>query len=130
MDGISITYGSPRKHIWTLAAAKDEVSQDDTVCTCTNTETDITVHIPDYVGENYYCDTGSRVAASAKFYLNDPLWDGQGCGESNECCGSHNGWFCKKLSEATNSRIEVRVCTNEARNNEDILLESIQLYVQ
>ena len=39
VDGVSITHGSsPRKHIWTFAAANDETSSNKWVCPCTRTD--------------------------------------------------------------------------------------------
>ena len=36
VDGVSLTHGSPREHVWTFAAARDETIQTDYVCPCTN----------------------------------------------------------------------------------------------
>ena len=60
VDGISITHGlNPLKHIWTLAAALDEVvSTVDHVCPCTNTAISYDWSIPSFVGSDYYCETG------------------------------------------------------------------------
>lgn len=132
MDGVSITYGSPRKHIWTLVAAMDEARDAATMnkaCPCTNTDLQYGGTIPPYVGEDYFCETGSRSTAHNKYYLQDPLWDGKGCGQDSSCC-EHNEWFCKELDEETNSDIELRICTNEATTLENILLEEIEVYVQ
>ena len=36
VDGVSLTYGSPRQHIWTFAAAIDETTNNPfSICTCT-----------------------------------------------------------------------------------------------
>ena len=40
-------------------------------------------------------------------------------------------WFYKQLSEApSNDDIEMRVCRDEARDNEDIAIEAIEFYIQ
>jgi hypothetical protein len=38
VDGVSLTYGSPRQHIWTFANALDEegVGNDESRCSCTD----------------------------------------------------------------------------------------------
>ena len=133
VDGVSITYDSPRKHVWTFAAAMDEARDAASLnkaCPCTNTELEYTAVLPPYVGSDYYCETGSRSTATSKYYLRDPLWDGEGCGADSTCCNHNNGWFCKDLGEVTDSPIELRLCTNEATSVEDILLEEIEFYVQ
>ena len=62
VDGISITHGqSPRKHIWTFVAALHEYNDHaDFVCPCTNTRnTPPPPTVPSFVGNDYFCDTGS-----------------------------------------------------------------------
>ena len=81
------------------------------------------------MGTGYYCETGSRVGHTSKYYLEDPLWDGQGCGRFSSCCeGSRKPWFCKELSAYITDDIEMRVCCDGPRNSdEDVLLETIEL---
>ena len=69
VDGISLTHGSPRKHIWTFAAALHEYnSHQDNVCPCTNTRNSQHVTIPPFVGHDYFCDTGSENEFRYIFY--------------------------------------------------------------
>ena len=136
VDGISLTHGrNPRKHIWTFAAAHHEVLGHYgglyAVCPCTNIHNSVTIPIPPYVGSDYFCDTASETANQNKFYPNDPLWDGQGCGRLNTCCTFNNPpLFMKELPSSTSDDIEMRLCSDEARSNEDINFESVGLYVQ
>ncbi len=134
VDGISITYGaSPRRHIWTFAAALDETDRDRFVCPCTNSQNSLLdTAVPDFIGESYFCDTGSRSTYEAGlFYEGDPLWDGEGCGAGGTCCQFNDPpWFCSELGEVTAADVEVRVCGNEVVSNEDTPLEIIELYVQ
>ena len=61
LDGVSITYGnSPRKHIWTFAAAVDEVRSNQVVCPCTKTDTAFTGVVPPFIGQDYFCDSAAR----------------------------------------------------------------------
>ena len=65
------------------------------------------------------------------FYPNDPLWDGQGCGRLNTCCSFNSPpWFMKELSSSTSDDIEMRLCADEARTDEDVNFELLELYVQ
>ena len=132
VDGISITHGnSPRQHIWTLAAALDEVSNARHNCPCTNTLNTATIHIPTYVGNDYFCDTASENHWQFKFYPDDPLWDGEGCGPQNTCCSFNNPpWFMKELSSSTTDDIEMRLCADYGRTDEDITVEIIELYLR
>ena len=134
MDGISLTHGhDPRKHIWTFAAAIEEVTitHRNGLCPCTNIHNPVTIPIPPYVGSDYFCDTASETAVQYKFYPNDPLWDGQGCGRLNTCCSFNNPpWFMKELPSSTSDDIEMRLCTNGGRTEEDVPVQVIELYVQ
>ena len=93
VDGVSLTHGSPRHHIWTFAAGLDEVgTRPDFNCPCTNTElASQASQPPAFVGNNYFCDTGSREQWTYRLYSEDPLWDGAGCGPLNTCCSFNEG---------------------------------------
>ena len=132
VDGISLTHGSPRKHIWTLVAALHEYNSHwPHVCPCTNTRNSMHVQIPSFVGDDYFCDTGSENRYQALFYGDDPLWDGEGCGQFNTCCSWNTPpWFMKELSSPTSDDIEMRLCADENRINEDITVETMEIFVQ
>ena len=128
-------YGStPRQHIWTFAAANDETpGSTNNKCHCTNSKAHVafTGVIPPFIGDDYFCETGSRVSVQNRWYLDDPLWDGEGCGRFSSCCDRDNRpWFCKELPANMTDDIELRMCFNENRSNEDVGLEIIELYVQ
>ena len=135
VDGVSLTHGHPRQHIWTFAAALDEVGTDPgDSCPCTNSnQASSASHPQAYVGSNsYFCDTGSSARYSnGRFYSADPLWDGAGCGPLNTCCSFNNPpWFYKQLPQPTTDDIEMRVCRNQPANDEDIAIDIIEVYVQ
>ena len=134
VDGISLTHGkNPRKHIWTFAAALHEITSPypEGLCPCTNIHNHLTIPIPPYVGNDYFCDTASSQHYEFRFYPEDPLWDGQGCGQLNTCCSFNNPpWFMKQLPASTHDNIEVRLCADQGRNDEDIVVETLELYVQ
>ena len=133
VDGISLTHGrNPRKHIWTFAAAVHEVITGGahSICPCTNIHNPVTIPIPPYVGNDYFCDTASESHYQHIFYPNDPLWDGRGCGRLNTCCSFNNPpWFMKELPSSTSDDIEMRLCADQSRGDEDTNFESIELYV-
>ena len=132
VDGVSLTYGhGPRKHIWTFAAALDETRSTRSVCPCIKTTSTFTGRIPPFVGNDYFCDTASETTFRMRFYPEDPLWDGEGCGPTNACCTFNNPpWFCKQLQETTVESIEMRVCGDQTLGDENVALELVELYVQ
>ena len=132
VDGVSLTHGQrPRNHVWTFAVAQDESRSDNRVCPCTKTDTSYTGVLPPFIGQDYFCDTGSRYGAQLQFYHQDPLWDGSGCGSTSSCCGFNNPpWFCKQLPQPTTDDIELRACTTGGNSDEYIALETVEIYVQ
>ena len=133
VDGISLTYGSnPRKHIWTFAAALDEVATFSSLnCPCTNIHHAMhATSAPEFVGHDYFCDTGSEQQWSFIFYSDNPLWDGAGCGPANTCCSLNDPpWFLKQLPSTITEDIEMRMCIDQTQQDEDVRVEIIELYV-
>ncbi len=131
VDGVSITHGAlPRQHIWTFAAALDETTYNTLACPCTQTDTTYTERVPSFIGNDYFCETGTKkIIEEGKFYKKDPLWDGKRCGPTSSCCQFNSPpWFCKELPQPTTDDIQVRVCTNQS--TEDVAIELIELYLQ
>ena len=133
VDGISLTHGkAPRSHIWTFANALDETHSNEYVCPCTKTDTAYNGTVPSsIVGNNYFCETGSRYRYSEQWYTADPLWDGEGCGDTSTCCEFNSPpWFCRDLPESTTDDIELRLCSNQNTSNEDTGIEIVNIYIQ
>ena len=102
VDGVSLTHGSPRQHIWTFAAARDVTRNNpDSKCPCIVSNG--VNQPPQFVGEDYFCDTGSTMDSIATgMFFTDPLWDGEGCVSTNTCCSFNTPpWFYKKLPQPT-----------------------------
>ncbi len=132
VDGVSLTHGqSPRQHIWTFANANDETKSDLSVCPCIRPDRNYTGAVPLFIGQNYFCETGSRQAYSYILHPDDPVWDGQGCGSASTCCQFNNPpWFCKQLPQPTTDDIELRICANQNISDEDTPLEIVDIFVQ
>ena len=133
VDGVSLTRDqNPRKHIWTFANSIDETRHNSDVCPCTRTDSPFTGAVPPFIGEDYFCDTGSRYQfRDRQFYSEDPLWDGAGCGGTSTCCQFNNPpWFCKQLPQPTTDDIELRLCADQSNSNADTAIEQVELYVQ
>ena len=134
MDGVSITHGLPRNHIWSYSGGVTESKNRDTIfsiCPC-STGTLQGTRAQSFVSENYYCESGNSDAAwhPDVFYQSDPLWDGQQC-EGTCCSGTKSPpWFSVQLPTHTTDRIEVRICGDEPTENEDTPVEFLEIYVQ
>ena len=130
MDGISITYGSPgnRHHVYTYTAGLFEFRSSGDDCPC-NTNDNLSL-----LDSNYYCESGNPGpdVDITKFYSSDVLWDGLQCGgvESRCCNATDLPWFCRTFETPITADLEVRICTNEPRDNENVAIESFELYVQ
>ena len=118
MDGVSITRGSPRQHVWTLTGSRAA-----SLCPCGNNPR---VTVPSFVGQDYFCD----VSAANTYSITDRLWDGQGCSSGGERCCNRANWFCKDLPQSTTDDIEFRLCTDQSRADEDVYIEDIEIYIQ
>ena len=131
--GVSLTHGqSPRQHVWSFAAALDEKRSNPASCPCTRPDVNYTGTVPPFIGQDYFCETGSRgFWARGRFYFEDPLWDGQGCGSISTCCSFNNPpRFCKQLTQPTTDDIELRLCYATDGTTKDILLEHAEIYVK
>ena len=128
VDGISLTHGNPRHHIWTFAAARDELGS---ACPCVSSNSISFSSPPAFVGEDYFCDTASADDWEYTFYVDDPLWDGAGCGPLNTCCSFNTPpWFHKQLPQPTTDDIEMRVCRDQWSGDEDVAIETIDIHIQ
>ena len=133
IDGVSVTHGTPRNHIWTFVAGISEgnlISID--VCPC---DTVGAVHVPSFVGEDYFCESGVSETWDYRIHsilhFNDTLWDGEDCLPSSTCCSRRNPpYFVKQLPTSTTDNIEARICLDEPLYNENIAVELVELYVQ
>ena len=122
VDGLSITYGSPRQHLWTYAAGHNGR------CLCQSP-----THAsppPSFVGQHFYCDGWPEQWSYGVWYSQYPLWDGEGCPVGNTCCDPQDlPWFHRTLDAASTDDIEVRWCRDEDASNEDIGVDLLELYV-
>jgi len=129
VDDISITLGSPRKHVWTYAVGlSDDNDYPNWNCPCA---THPGPPAPAFVGNHYYCESGDvGTNEFPPYYLSDPLWDGAGYGTGNGCCAQIGmPWFYRKLPVSVDDDFEVRICKGSDHNDEDIAVEKIGLYI-
>jgi len=129
VEGLSITYGHPRQHIWTYADG-DFDANPTPCCNCPCADGGGPLP-PSYVGTNYYCEAGAVDRNSGDYYFNDTLWDGSDCYSSSDCCtNSLQPWFYHELNEISNSAIEARICRWDQFSYGSMLIDQLELYVQ
>ena len=133
VDGVSITRGSPRQHVWTLANGITDSYNNNPqwICPCSNGSSQT---VPSFVGNHYFCESGNHASSwFSILYTSDPLWDGQGCGvlEATCCAASGIPWFHRDYGNATTTDyIELRVCSNQENTNEDTPVSFYEIYVK
>ena len=129
VDGISITRGSPRKHIWTYAVGiSGDGNYPDYNCPCAKTKGG---GPPGFVGANYYCESGNTGDWTGTWYSDDVLYDGEGCPAGNNCCADDSlPWFQRDIGETITGDAEVRLCSDQDPGNEDIGVKRLELFVR
>ena len=141
VDGVSITRGSPRQHVWTLIAGYNEASNyigtNDGRYNCPCSQSSLqNSTLQSFIGSDYFCESGNPATDGSWqriFYTSDPLWDGKGCGSlEGTCCTSRPSlpWFNKVLNGNTTNFLELRVCGDEGTANDDVHVCYYELYVK
>ena len=127
VDGLSITRGNPRQHIWTFANGLFDNTTHNYNCPCAGGN----LAPPPFVGTNYYCESGATDTRNdTAYYFNDPLWDGSGCITSNCCDNPTQPWFYRELRGTTTDDIEARICREEEFTTGSTLVDQLELYIQ
>ena len=132
VDGVSITRGSPRQHVWTLMAANYEQNVHYTyICPCA---TGSSQQVQLFVSDHYFCESAiPNDYLQQQLSTSDPLWDGQSCGSAESPCCNVPGipWFHRDYGNTTTTDyIELRVCGDEETSNEDVPVSFYEIYVQ
>ena len=128
VSGLSVTYGSPREHIWTFAAGYSKDPGYKTInCPCARYPGPAP---PPFVGENYFCESGkTRRVEGMRWHLGDPLWDSEGCVYGSNCCKRGGPWFTTTLSQEVSDDIEVRMCHYFDNRTENIGIDLLEIYI-
>ena len=126
VDGLSITYDTPRRHLWTYAAGQTEDLSAPWNCPCAPGGR----QPPSFVQDHYYCESGNVGGVEDRWFTEDPLWDGEGCPTGNTCCDPPNlPWFNRIIDTPSTADIELRVCRDQHTADEDFAVELFELYV-
>ena len=125
VEGISITQGQPRKHLWSYAVGYSEQSSGN-ACPCNGNGPGAS--IPTFVGEHYYCESGFIASFERRVAWEDPLWDGNGCRTNSNTCCDRFGFFYRNVTSSTDD-IEVRWCSSEVYTDEDSPADQLEIWV-
>ena len=127
VDGISITRGSPRQHIWTFMSNRAENHRG---CPCSIGSSR---SILSFIGNDYFCESGAPSTPNSPYqlYTDDPLWDGEGCRSyEGPCCNAPGiPWF-HNVNPPTTDYIELRVCSRDSTSNRDTPISLYEIYVK
>ena len=133
VDGVSITRGSPRQHVWTLMAGLQDsfIHNARYNCPCSNGTIS---QVQSFIGTNNFCESGNHDSSlSSTLYTSDPLWDGQGCVSLETACCSAPGlpWFHRDYGNTTTTDyLELRVCGDQSTSDENVPVSYYEIYVK
>ena len=139
VDGVSLTHGAAgrHQHIWTFVAGVTEMNNTDLfIHKCPYDISRNYDHVPTFVGNDYFCESGVHSPWSFQYILfpNDVLWDGQNCihppahAVSSTTLHGLQG-ICPVLQ--LHDDIDLRLCTTtSAPVHNDVPIELVELYVQ
>ena len=110
VDGVSITHGTPRQHIWTVTFSSNHIALNCSTCFRNK---------PSFVSNHYSCE---------ELLVNCSTVQCRIAGQRQ--CVANEEFFYRDLPHATIDDLEVRVCRDETRGNEDISISFLEIYVQ
>ena len=107
LDGISVT--SNKQHIWSFAAGQ---------CDCADDSK------PSFINNDWTCD--EVIPCAMRMLCMPLLWSSQHCGTPD------SSWFYKTVPNTTTTTtdIEVRICRDQQRSDEDLAIKTLELYIQ
>ena len=125
LNGVSITYGMPRRHVWSFVSGYSSTSDNyhyGWLCPCI-ADRQVT---PNYVNESHFCDVGASMRPEREKLYTNSLWDEMDCLMTGDGCCSGR-YFVAELTAPTSDNLEVRICGKE---NAGVGVDQIELYVK
>ena len=104
LDGVSITTNS--YHVWSHAGG----------CSCNDD-----LQKPNFIGDNYICNGTHHKSVTAPH--EELIWENQHCGENSD-------WFFRTSLPSNATDIRVRICRDQPRDDEDIALTELIIYIR
>ena len=126
-DGMLVTRGTARHHIWTFAVGRSKDYNYPTAnCPCAIYPGP---SAPSFVGESYFCESGDvGTSQNGQWYFDYPLFDSQRCPAGSTCCNRGGPWFITSADQEVNDDIEVRICFHHS-TDDDLGLEQLEIYI-
>lgn len=129
VDGVSVTVGDPRTHLWTYVAGL-QISGGAGACPCSGGSGP---HA--FVGDDFLCDTANTDPEPDHYIYpwypaDEWLWDGENPDPDCPSGRFEDGWFVNAASRDPAEPIEVRVMTNQGHTDEDIGVFAMELFVR
>jgi hypothetical protein len=130
VDGLSITQGAPRRHLFTYAhGATDPFTEQPSSCPCAGG------HLPPaFVGASFRCEAPRRAAdpndLSSRFYdFDDILFDGATIDDA-VCVDAPESEpaFYVTSTVASADDVELRLLSDQATSNEDTAIVQLELW--
>ena len=76
-----------------------------------------------------FCESGNTGPHERQWYLDDPLWDSQGCASGSTCCDRGGPWFTTTLSQEARDDIELRMCLYNPYPNGNIGVDQLEIFI-
>ena len=126
VDGVSLTYGNPRQHIWTFVGYYSALFPR---CPCSTGSTTTPF---DFIGQDYFCESGTNTEnfPGTMVFDQDLLWDGQMCTDTEVPCCNGAPWFYKSLGTTVSEDISFRLCSDQGGIDEEMGFTLVEIYVQ
>ena len=133
VDGLTITRGVPRRHVFTFAHGCTEVFGDGATCGC---PCDGGTAAPTFVGTDFRCEEPQRSVEPSNtgnrfFDVDDPLFDGGGI-EDATCVGDaeSSSSFTIEMADVAADPVELRLMGTEGSGNEDLAVVGLELWIR
>ena len=127
MDGVSVTYGSPMRHLWTYTASFDNASAI-YHCPCSP---EPGPQPPSFVGSHYYCADNGHAWRRWTFTPANHAWSNTSqCTAGGTCCDNTDmPWFHRQLDTSSSDEVQIRLCSSYSFD-ENIGIDEAAIFVK
>ena len=123
VDGVSITTGTPRRHVFTLVSGLLRDGSGGNMCPCRPEGG----QPPVFVGDDFLCESGNDTDGWDRVYYPHVLWDADADTSSCAPLGEPT-WFRSELAEPSSDPLEVRILMDQC--DENVVITELRLLVR
>ena len=80
-----------------------------------------------HLWERIVSESGNSGPLEVQWYLDDPLWDSQGCAANSTCCDRGGPWFTTTVDQEVRDDIKVRWCTSDVEEESGV--EQLEIFI-